>query len=242
MAFAAMLMAAPMLAPSTAMAARPLDTEDTGTVEPGRAEAEVSVDYSRNPDDRSWLFGGAVTVGLLPRLEGRLESGVLLQDPDGEPARGVLGDTALRFKYRLLDEQASLPAVLGRLSLQFPTDREEPGQGPNSVDVGLLGVASKTLGDLTLTGNAGYTFLTSDRGLDYWTLGASVVWQITRLWAVVGELFSTLSAGGPDTALLRGGATYQVSERVRLDSGVAVGLTRESPDVSVTAGVTIGLF
>ncbi len=59
---------------------------------------------------------------------------------------------------------------------------------------------------------------------------------------MVGELFSTLSAGGPDTALLRGGATYQVSERVRFDGGLAVGLTRESSDVIVTVGVTIGFF
>ncbi|MBI2491904.1 MAG: hypothetical protein HYV94_07385, partial [Candidatus Rokubacteria bacterium] len=43
-----------LFAPGAALAGRPLDTEDTGTVEPGKAELELSGDFARNPNDNSW--------------------------------------------------------------------------------------------------------------------------------------------------------------------------------------------
>jgi hypothetical protein len=46
------------LGPAPAWAGRPLDTEDTGTLEPGNAELELSGDFARNPEDRTWFAGG----------------------------------------------------------------------------------------------------------------------------------------------------------------------------------------
>jgi hypothetical protein len=59
---------------------------------------------------------------------------------------------------------------------------------------------------------------------------------------LAGEVFSTLGTRAPDTALIRGGATYALSDRVRLDGAVGAGLTRQSPEVILTVGVTIALF
>jgi hypothetical protein len=44
-----------------------------------------------------------------------------------------------------------------------------------------------------------------------------------------------------DTVVLRAGSVYAVTDRVKLDGGVGFGVTRESPDVLVTVGVTSGL-
>ena len=100
---------------------------------------------------------GVLTVGLLPKLEARIESPLLLLEPDGQRAVGGIGDSLIGVKYRLLDEAETLPAM-------------------------------------------------------------------------------------PDTVVLRAGAVYAITDRIKLDGAVGVGVTRESPDVLITVGVTIALF
>lgn len=67
--------------PDAAWAARPLATEDTGTVEPGKGELELSGDYAKSSGDQLWFVKGVLSIGLLPRLEARIESAALLLEP-----------------------------------------------------------------------------------------------------------------------------------------------------------------
>jgi hypothetical protein len=111
------------------------------------------------------------------------------------------------------------------------------------VDAGIVAVASKAVGALTLTGNVGYTFVTRDRELDFWTLAASLEYRVTKAWILVGEVVSAVGADrAADVAVLRVGAIYAIGARLKLDGAVGVGLTRGSPDVLVTVGMTISLF
>jgi hypothetical protein len=229
--------------PGTAFAGRPLDTEDTGTVEPGKAELELSGDFARNPDDQLCFAKGVLSFGLLPRLEARLESSLLFIEPDWEKGRGGIGDSLLGFKYRLLDEAETLPAALGSLTIRLPTGDERRQLGAADVDVGLLAVASKAFGPVTLTWNGGYTFVTRDRDLDFWTLAASVEYRATKAWSLVGEIVSGLgSDSAAATAVLRAGTTYSITDRIRADAAIGFGVTRESPDRLITIGVTVLLF
>lgn len=231
------------VAPANAWAGRPLDTEDTGTLDPGHAEMELSGEFARNPEDRTWSAKGVLNLGVVPRLEVRIESALLSLEPDEGRGRGGIGDSVVGLKYRLLDEADAIPAVLGGLTLQLPTGDEDRGLGTGDVEVGLLVAASKTLGPVTLTWNGGYTFVPRDRDLEFWTLAASFEYRVTAAWSVVGEVVSTLSTGSSgDTAVIRAGATYAVHPRVRLDAAVGFGVTRDSPDVLVTFGATIYLF
>lgn len=231
------------LGPPVVWAGRPLETEDTGTVAPGAAELELSANYARNLPDNLWGTRGVLTVGLLPGLDARVESTLLLLAPQDRPSRAGIGDSLLGIKYHLLDDAAALPAVLGALTLRLPTGDAERGLGAEGVDVGLLAAVSKALGPMTLTWNVGYTFVTRDTGLDFWTLAASIEYRLAKAWVLVGEVVSTLGAThAANTAVLRTGALHALSDRVRLDGAVAAGLTRASPDVLVTVGVTIGLF
>ena len=231
------------LVAAPAWAARPLDTEDTETLEPGKAELQLSGDFTRGSGDNLWGAGGVLSLGLLPRLEGRVESALLLFEPEGERARGRIGDTLFGFKYRILDEAVSFPAVLAQLTLTLPTGDGALGLGPGGVDVGLLAAVSKTFGPIRLTWNGGYTFVTQDRNLDFWRLSASVEYLASKAWLLVGEVVSALAAEKTaEFAVLRVGAVYAISERIRLDGAVGFGLTRPSPDVILTVGVTISLF
>ncbi len=240
-----------VLAPAAAFAGRPLDTEDTGTVEPGKAELELSGDFARNPNDNSWSTKAVLSFGLISRLEGRIESTMLVLEPrpagDDEEAdsrgRGGIGDSLLGVKYRFFDEADAVPAALGSLTLRLPTGDEERGLGAEGVDVGLLAVVSKAFGAFNLTVNGGYTFVMRDRDLDVWRLAASVEYRATTAWSLVGEIVSGLgSASAADTVVGRAGSTWAFTDRIKLDGAVGVGLTRESPDLLITIGVTILLF
>ncbi|MBI2219222.1 MAG: hypothetical protein HYU51_18230 [Candidatus Rokubacteria bacterium] len=96
---------------------------------------------------------------------------------------------------------------------------------------------------MTLTINAGYTFVTRDRRLDVVSLNASAEAGITRAWSIVGEVVSELamSRRADDRVVLPAGTVYAVGECVRLDAAAGFGPTRASPDLLLTTGVTITL-
>ena len=137
------------LGAAEAWAGRPLNTEDTGTVEPGKAELELSGDYAKNPNENMWSVKGVLALGLVPKLEARIESALLFFEPDGQRAVGGIGDSLIGVKYRLLDEAETLPAMLGSFTIRLPTGDEQRGLGADEVDVGLLAVLSKVLGPVT---------------------------------------------------------------------------------------------
>lgn len=233
------------LATSPAWAGRPLTTEDTGTLDPGKVELELSLDYIRDGAGDIFLLPGgpALNIGLLPRLEGTVATAFVLLDPEGEPLRAGVGDSLVRLKYRFLDERSHWPAVMAAVTARLPTGDEDRGLGEEEVDVQPLAVLSKTFGPVILTVNAGYTFVTRDRDVDVVNLHASAEAGITRAWSIVGEVVSELATDRrtDDRVVLRAGTVYAVRERVRLDAAIGFGTTRASPDVLLTVGVTIAL-
>jgi hypothetical protein len=94
--------------------------------------------------------------------------------------------------------------------------------------------------------NGGYTFVTRDRDLDFWVAAGSVEYRVTKEWSLVGEIVCGLGIHGvhrtPDTIVLRAGSTWAVTDRIRLDGAGGDGLTRESPDLLISIGLTILLF
>lgn len=241
----AVVVALNALAASPAWAGRPLTTEDTGTLDPGKVELELSLDYVRDGGAEVFLLPGgpALNIGLLPRLEGTVATAFVLFDTDGKALRAGLGDSLVRIKYRFLDETPRLPALLGAVSGRLPTGDEDRGLGEKGIDIQSLAVASKTFGAVTLTVNAGYTFVTRDRDLDVVNLNASAEAGITKAWSIVGEVVSELATSrrADDRIAVRAGMVYAVGERVRLDAAVGFGTTRASPDTLLTVGVTITL-
>jgi hypothetical protein len=232
-----------VLLPGLTWAARPLDTEDPGTVSPGKLEVQGSVDVAKGDDGRLVGVKGVLGVGLLSNMDIRIQSSLLWVDPPDEPSSGGLGDSLLGFKHRLLDETETRPAVLYSLTLRLPTGSATHGLGDAGVDAALFAVVGKTFGPLTLNWNGGYAFVSRDRDLDFWLLATSLEYRMTETWSLVGEVVSALGGHhAPDVAVLRVGATYTLSPRIRLDGAVGMGVTRASPDVLITIGTTITLF
>ena len=240
-----LLLALAALRAPTAWAARPLDTEDTGTVPPAGGELELSVNHARIDAEGAWALHAVISVGVLPGLEARLESE--LAALVGSPAHGdqaALGDSLLGLKYRLLDEASLRPAVLGGVALRLPTGDERRGLGASGFDVTVLAAISKTFGPVALTWNGGYTFVIDDRTADAWLLAASLEYHVAPAWWLVGELVSRLgsTALARDDAVARVGAVHALTDRLKLDVAVGAGFTRSAPDVIVTIGLTVRLF
>lgn len=231
------------LVASTAWGARPLDTEDADVLALGQVELELGGMLSLDSAERIWAARGALNFGVLPRLELGIQSSALVLDPDGESARGGLGDTQLNLKYRPFVDTGPWPAVLGSVFVRLPTGDEDRGLGQSDVDVGALLVLAQRMGPVTLTGNAGYVFVVEDRDHDLWLLSLSLEYRASASLTLVGEVVSALSAHHePDRALLRTGLVYAISPRITLDAAVAAGVTRGSPDLIFTTGLTIKLF
>jgi hypothetical protein len=226
-----------------AWAARPLDTEDPGTVPQGKGELQGSVDSAKGDDGALVGLKGSLGFGLLPNMDIRLQTALLWVDPQDEPSRVGMADSLVEFKHRLLDETETLPAFLYASTLRFPTSLGPSGLGENGVDATLLAVVGKTFGPVTLNWNGGYVFISRDRDLDLVLLSTSLEYRLTETWSLVGEVVSAIGVNqAPAVAVLRGGATYSLTPRIRLDGAVAVGVTRASPDVLVTIGTTMTLF
>ena len=228
-----------------AWAGRPLTTEDTGTLDPGVVELEVGLDYVRTRAEDAVFFPGplAFNIGILPRLEATVATLALVVDPADGPSRAGVGDSAVRLKYRLVDETERMPALMAAVAARLPTGDPDRGLGERGVDVQALAIASKTVGPVTLTMNAGYLFATHDRDGDAVDVNASVEAVVTRAWSLVGEVVSELAttSRAADRVVLRAGTVYALGARVRLDAAAAFGVTRASPDVVLTFGITIVL-
>jgi hypothetical protein len=135
------------------------------------------------------------------------------------------------------------PAWLASVTLRLPTGDEHRGLGAGDVDVGLLMAVGKSIGPVTLTVNVGYLFVIGDRRFDGWGLAGSIEYRLSSTLSLVGESVGVLGArGAPNIAIARAGLVYGLTSRVKLDAAIGVGLTRVSPDLLLTMGVTIALF
>ena len=238
----ALAIALVLLWAATATAARPLVTEDTGTLEPGEAELELSASHARSTAEGVWLASAALNFGLVSRLEVKVEGGVAALDVPGRRGLAGVTDSIVGGKYRIVDGSPRSPAVMGVVAVRLPTGDDDRGLGRPDVDVTALGALSKTLGPVALTVNTGPTFVTGDRDQDFWTLAGSLELRASGSLTLVAEAVSELpiSAGDP-RLVVRAGAVYRVLTWLAVDGAVGSGLTGRTPDVLVTVGVTISL-
>ena len=216
----------------------------TGTVPAGHGEIEVKSRYAQNPANESSRLAGIVSVGIAPGLQASVESRLLLVEPEGAALRGGFGDTFVELKYRLLDEDEALPAAALVPAVRFPTGSPERGLGAAGYEPGVLLALGKTVGETTITGNAGWSSVTAEdeAASDSWTVAAAVEQALAPRWTLLGESVNTIGTRKADTAILRVGTSWQATPSVKLGVAAAAGLTPRSPDVIVTVGMTVGLF
>jgi hypothetical protein len=128
-------------------AARPLATDDAGTVERGKFETELSFDYCQyRPDGTGQAPGMAIKHGLTERLDiGLGFSHSTDKDTDGNTVGWGMSPLEIGFKMALRKEHKKLPDI--SLSAGFETGETE---------YALNLVLSRGYGNLGLHYNLGY--------------------------------------------------------------------------------------
>ncbi len=176
-----------------------------------------------------------------------------------QPHEGGLADVFLNYRYQLLEESDSRPAVAPRFSLVLPTGDEDRGLGRGDLGYQFSIPLSKKIGDLfhvhlnagaTLTPGAeahleGGGHSSSHFLVDY-RLGFSVIFLLRNNFNLLVELFATRleeieSQGGRKEEVremvFSPGARYAVNLRsgsqLVLGAAVPLGLTDESNDFGV---------
>ena len=120
--------------------------------------------------------------------------------------------------------------------------------GSGDKDLGFVVVTSKGIGNFTLHSNLGYTFVGKDYDpsfknyILYGIAGEYFITEKTNLMVeIYGESNSHFHIGAFKQhnfqTLL--GLTYQLTEKIVIDSGVKIGLLDNSPDYGLTFGLSI---
>jgi hypothetical protein len=253
----AVLAAWGVLLGTAAAQTRPLQTEEATTARAGTLVLEVGADAIQ--DEPNFLTGqprdrwAGPVLRLVHSPADNVEIDVEWTARVGEkddPVFGSVsdwGDVGLRAKVRFVDEGPGHPAFSARFGVLLPETSFGNGLGPNALRMSAQMLVSKTVGGLTLHGNAGLA-LHDEVGRpheqrDFLAYGIAVEERLRRGLAVVAEWAGLAGKGMPGAdahSELRGGVRLGAG-RVRADAALRRGLLDADGRWGLTGGVTVRL-
>lgn len=212
-------------------AARPLATDDAGTAERGRFEAEMAFDYCRyRPDGACHSPGFSVKHGLTDRMDlGMGFSHSTYKDADGSTVIWGMSPLEIGFKMALLKERQKLPDV----SFSAGYEAGETGYGLNLI-------LSREYGRLGLHCNLCYN--SPGEPLVKGSLGAFLAaeYAFAERYRVCAEISGEMLDGRTEvignSGLLGGSVTIGP---VDWDLGLRIH-DRRGPRTAITMGITAG--
>lgn len=212
-------------------AARPLFTDDAGTVEKGKSETEISFDYCRNRQEGSCQTPAFfIKHGLTDRMDMGLGfSHSTDKDIDGNTVGWGMSPLEVGFKLALLREKSNMPEI--SVSAGFETGMKE---------YGINLIFSRESGKIGLHYNLGYN--SSGEAMAKGSIGASLALEYTVIekFRMCGELNSEMSddlSGVLGNSGLLGGSISLGP--VDWDSGLRMHDQR-GPKITFTTGLTAG--
>ncbi len=231
-----LLLASLLLWAAPWLLARPLDTDDTGTVAKGQWEMEGGLDFTRAAGANSWAYTPVLAYGLTDRLQVELGCDYLVEHGDVDEAAAHGLDPLLQLKSRCwstADGRFSL-ALAGNLG--WPARLRGPREGwERHGEVRLL--ATQEFGEAALDFNAGYEFTGAwGGGDDAGLVSAGFRRPVTSTLGWVGEVFATFPRQASMQTLVATGLTVQGRGGWTFDALVGCGVGTESPDVRFVLG------
>ena len=226
---------------------RPLGTEDAGVAGKGVAQTEMSWDYLKwKNDDVEQLFMLVPIYGLTDNLELSVEIPYMFHNPKTGGSEEGIGDINVVAKYLLIQEGDKNPAFAVKAAVKMDNGDFDKGLGSGDKEYSLFAVASKSIGQVTVHGQVGYTWVggRKDENLRDITLyGIAFDYAVAEPLHILAEINGnrhpdrTSEEDDPRNALA--GLTYKVSDNLTLDAGYRWGLSDSVPDWSTTLGVSI---
>ncbi len=229
---------------SSIFAARPLITDDADTVEKGTFQVEGGFDFVRQDNhDKEYFPSFTLTFGLFERMDIGVGSAYLFVNPaEGKKVNGF-SDTPLKVKYRFLDQKGWIPSFVVSGLLIIPTASKSKGIGSGKVDFNITNIFQWNLSKRwQLYMNLGYTFIGDKQRNDELNYSIAGQFVLSEKWALVGEIFGLNNFNGnkrDDPILGLVGIQYMLfTDKLVLDAGVEIGMSKAAPDFRWTTGLT----
>lgn len=217
--------------------ARPLFTDDYGTVDPGKYELEVGYASMLN-NDLSVSNYGCVSLkrGLLPGIDLGIELPFAFSSPLG------MTDPIIHAKY-LIAKLADDEGITARADIKLAGRDENEGYGTGDTDYGLFLIYSRKIGVFNTHFNFGHTFVCITKGEkedeedDVTAVSAAVEYPLFGELGDVAAELALANAPYSKTGFAQVGARYYVGI-ARLDVGYSFGLNEASIKNNISAGMT----
>jgi hypothetical protein len=236
---------------SSAFAAHPLITDDSGTQGKGKFQLEVNGQYDSDKETVNGVSikstggqaGATVSYGVtentdlvlnLPYAWGKVkEDGITVYDANG------FSDASFEVKWRFFEKDGLSAAFKPGISL--PTGDEDKGLGSGKAGYHLFFIGSKEAAPWAFHANLGYirNENRADEEQNLWHVSLAMTYDVVKNWKVVGNIGSERNpdkAADNDPAFVLGGVIYSVSENFDIDFGIKGGLTSSETDLSLLAG------
>jgi hypothetical protein len=154
-------------------------------------------------------------------------------------------DLTIAPKLRLWESPNDKLKFSARIDLKLPTASKRNGLGTGDPDLGLVGIATYTLGKTSFDSNLGYYAIDisrSDFDNDRWFIGEAVRQQVNENWAVVAEAYGLVpntGAGGHATWFFSVGPQWNVRDHVVVTALIGGAAGHDSPDLTGTFELTL---
>ena len=227
--------------PHAAQPERPTVATHAGTVAPGWAELETGGEWDRYADSTHGVSAPVLLkIGLAPRVQLSLQ-GFGIWAPGGT-GRGP-GDFSAGIKWRLVEDALMVGDLAILPSIKFATGSAVRGTGTGTTDVSLLVISSRTVRQIAIDLNAGYTRRSGDGS------GASrqaAVWTASFGGPAAGRLgwcaeiygYPSIGIDGSDSIVaLLAGPTFGLKPSIVVDAGFIAPFAGPQPR-ALYAGVT----
>jgi hypothetical protein len=248
-----LLLVMSLVVPSTSFAARPLVTDDAGTVGKGKVQVELGAEVFSWKDtvedvrmkETGTEASGVFTYGVSESID--LVAGFHYiwskTKENGETVfnENAFSDISLEAKCRFYEKNGFGLALKPGISL--PTGDHEKGFGTGRLTYGLTFIASKEIEPFAFHFNTGYIRNENkvDERNDLWSASVAATYEVIKGLNMVGDIGFQRNADptvrtAPAFALV--GLNYAVNDHVTLDAGFKFGLNKQEIDHSIIAGVT----
>ena len=231
--------------PSLVFAARPLSTNDAGTVEKGSAEVEYGVEYVNGFDNEVGM-SLAVTAGFLPCLDFGVEVPYAFIDAKEASDSDGVSDVSISTKLNLIKDNEIFPDSSLSFSYKADSGNDDRGLGTGKPEYSLNSIFSKSWEPFAVHLNLGYTFkedFAEEDNEDAFIYGLAVEYALNEKINLVGEVSGDTVLKGKfhdNSCSALFGFNYLLNDSVALDFGIGTEISHADPDFKVTSGITIG--
>jgi hypothetical protein len=240
--------------PVTAFAERALETEGVKTLETGKVDVGLGLEYfenrqlafdtSRVSREQTTIPAIGIAIGVAEHIEIQSDFDVFYLDEPGQDKTYDVGDLRLWTKLRIVDQTDSRPGLGIRFGTKLPNASNESRLGTDETDFFAELIIEKEIGAIETRANLGMGILgnpnENNSQDDVVTYAGALLYPISETSVTLfSEIFGTAASSEDNNySSVRGGILIELTQDLELDLFGQAGITDESEDFAVGGGIS----